>query len=281
MSFLFVFTLLGCASTQKTNNVKYYSDKNNLVSLNDITLLLTSKDIEVIGEIADEEESSSGSMMYSGAAGLAGFAAQIAAHAAAEEGSRNSQYNERQLEANKILVEFNEVISALTEKELFNSISDFKTADILSFVNTNYVLKTNPVFNISQDLNTLTVSVTFTLLDLTTNSKVVYENMVEVLDTSTVPGTEKRIKSSNLKEKLIGVYNKSLNIVLTDIVSPVKSKGNKMANFKIYTGEIFRFERGELLVSLCGDKVVRNLRGWLIAYNDIKVKPGSAECVKG
>lgn len=215
--------------------------------------------------------------MYSGAAGIAGFAA----HAAAENGSRNSKYNKRQLEANKVLASFEQIITDLSEEALFRPIQGIKTADVLISAKTNYLLKANPIFEISQDLNTLSVSVAFTLVNLSLGSKIVYENMVEVLDTSNVVGNEKLITTSNLKERLVKVYNKSLNIVLTDMVSPVKTDNKKMGNFKIYTGEKFRFERGRLLVSLCSDKVVRNLRGWLIAYNDIKAKPTNTECIKG
>ncbi len=263
--------LVGCASPHNTSSAVYYHDQMISPNKSEISSVLASADIRVFGEYVDDGEVEPGSMMYSGAAGIIGIAAQLAAQSATIGDQRDRELSAKQIQANKILEPFADEIATLNISTFLKKGQDYQLVGSADEATQRYILNGSPVFYVAQDLNSVRLEIVFKLFDGRSSDQLLYENKVEVID---VAGGARNVgfylNIANIKSKLSKLYQRSVDIVLKDAYSSLKSSTGKIENFKIYTNTDFRFERGELITARCGVQLVRNLRGWLISYNDIK-----------
>lgn len=260
-----VFSLLGCASPKHDNYVTYKKHDLNSIRGQKLSIALDEERLlDIRGRYSEIATAGQNNVMYSGAAGAAGFLAQIATHAAVSDNAKNEHLKKIQTEANRVLLPHAERLSNLKQSILISdtdrySFVESKELDHLSELN----LVSNPVFYLSQDGRTLSLLHKVALFH---EQRLKYQNIVEIVDivddqVDTSISTDELINSSKR------LYKKSIELVIQDIDQNFLQEG-VVKTYKFNMPEEFRVERGSLLSSACGYQTIRNLRGWIISYND-------------
>ncbi len=262
--------VLGCAAPKKDNYIAYERNENIQVNHDKLGVLISGPEkIDIRGIINGVNDTEAGHMVYLGGAGVAGLFAQIATHAAAADETKNRKLSEQQIRANKVLEPLSHKIADLTISHLKVNDSGFSFIETPDEEHYEHILITQPVFYMSQDCGSLSVKNVVRLVSRDKVDAIIYQNLVEVIDNETVaPEEHTYINEQNIQEKLKALYIQSLRIATGDIAGMMKAKIDKKENFKIGKGLNFRFDRGMRLSTACGQQVFRNLRGWVVAFNE-------------
>lgn len=211
-------------------------------------------------------------MMYDGSAGVAGLLAQIAVHAAIKKSAREAKLAENQEGANRYLRPINDVLKTISHKDLVPNDEKFHFA-IADTENTiarqpqNDVLVSHPIFFFSEDLKSLTLKHVVKVQDKGAKTPK-YQNMIEVIsktDATDAKAYWLNTDEQNLLQHIRGLYKDSLLIVHKELAGQLASDV-KQKNHRITVNEKSRFERGSAVLQTCNQTVIRNLRGWLIAF---------------
>jgi len=206
-----------------------------------------------------------GSVMYAGDAGAGGLLAQVLIHAAISKNAQDAKLSRQQLEANEILAPMQPVLQGINQEILIHDDERYhfsnNSADI--------ILESQPIFFMSQNMRSISLKhkIKAHQLDAT---KALYENSIEVVS-SAIEAEEpyellRNHDGARLKEIAKDLYEYSLSLALADIAGEYQSEDAKQKSFRFYQGDKLRVERGVSVAQGQDKSVIRNLRGWLVAF---------------
>lgn len=261
--------LFGCGGTPKRDDYSVYVNNSGiLVDQFDAPLFVKldseqSLDFRAIYESNNTVDANS--ILYQGGAGVGGLLAQVLVHNAINQSAQTSKLASMQEAANNALQPLSMILEQLKTNALIHEHGEY----FFNESEAEYVLDSKPIFFFSKDLRSLSVKHIVNLYK-SGERKPVYQNMVEVLETNVegdpveywLNADDQVIKNTTNK-----LYKTSLAIAVADIKGKFAEADSKQKNYRIQHGERKRFERGTHLHSFCNTSIIRNLRGWLIAFN--------------
>ncbi len=268
-----VITLLvsGCVTKHTDDYVKYSRNSLGLKAKFYDSTIFTVKFqnntiVDFRGEFNRKQMNANGAILYSGDAGAGGLVAQLFVHAVINNSAQNSHLNAQQVSANMVLEPIKNILDKFIQADLLDENSDF----IDSRNNdTDFYIESMPIFFLSQDLRHIILKnkIKVTFLD---NKKPIYENLIEVISPplANKPSVEKIQDNGGaaFKEFAKDLFQHSLSLVVLDLKNKLTSEIEKEKSHKFYQGDNLRVERGQVVYQFNDMVVIKNLRGWLIAY---------------
>lgn len=287
-SLLFAVVLLTACAAPKKDDYISYVNKGNPAQLSTqlLQIKLDSGALDVRGEYDSSDEFNHNSIMYSADAGIVGMLAQVATHAAISNNAQNARLSEQQQRANKVLEPLSEILNA-TNTELLQF-----DADSVQWVKDNDVagagiIISKPIFFLSQDGKFLSIKHVVSLpanehVSRSKKNKYVYSNLIEVL-AEPVASEQPFVFWQNdggaaLKSIMQSLYKTSLLLALADIRGEL-TQNSVAETFKLEQRDKLRIERGNRVESVCGQLVIRNLRGWLVVTPAATNVEAAGSCV--
>ena len=271
-----ILCLCACSSPKLDDYVKYKVSPqvHELINQKLIIELSDKSSVDFRGVYEPNAKVDSASILYSGDAGVAGVFAQIATHAAMNSSARSVKLSKQQIEANKVLEPFNHVLADFTQGELMHSNKEYSFNEKLDSPQDIY-LKSYPIFFVSQDLRT--ISLKQRILVFRANDKdPLYQNLIEVVSPAiqgdNPHGLLLQEDGALLKKLTKNLYKESLSFVISDIYGEYKDVTSPQKSYRFYQGESLRVERGVRLESRSESMLIRNLRGWLVAFPNTSVE---------
>ncbi len=226
--------------------------------------------ITVRGAYDPNNSTGAGGVLYSGAAGAGGLLAQVLVHAAVADNAQEAKLEKQQEQADQVLQPFQSQITHLTTADLLHSDSRYifgEKADPGGLI-----LQSKPIFYLSPDKRQVSVVHVVEVQDpaATKNKITKYTNIVEVLGPVLATDTAETDLLSNtslsLNQQIRWLYHQSLDLAMRDIHGTWAANATEQASHRIRSGDVTRIERGTILQSDCSSQVIRNLRGWIIAF---------------
>lgn len=248
-----------------------------------------SEKVEVRGAISfDNAGAGSNAMMYP-VPGIAGLFAAVLAHAVVVNSVRGSEKSRIQVEADKVLVPYQETLNGWSMRDLVRQALDKSTAGgsrVLieaSTVESGWVVESVPVFVLTQDQRALILENSIVVFAPGAPAAPVYQNLVRVVSApqAAEEGAAEWNADQGKRFKDVGadLLGRSYDLALQDVgraaVADVPQRTYRFAE-----GGTERMERAQLVESRCEMTVVRTLRGWLLAFpakSEVAMAPG-AEC---
>lgn len=246
---------LGGCSAKNSSYVIYYKSTDIQPVDSRIELLATDDfDPVFLGKTANLIKADAGHMAYSGAAGVVGFAAQIAAHSMIVDSSRSGAVSREQEEANKILEGYPSIESINLGVLLGNERSLFPITSAASGVGSHYV-QISPVFYVSQDRERLELHAVIEAFSMSDDDNALYRNVAKTYFQSSI------IKDHDIHSIASDLYVAAVSYAVQDMNSSLIEEDSRNKSYDFDGG----FERGKKLSSACDHLVIRNLRGWIVA----------------
>jgi hypothetical protein len=207
-------------------------------------------------------------MMYQGGAGAGVFLAQIFTHAAISSSMQKDKLSKQQVQANKVLAPIEKLLKNLSQESLVHD-SDLYTFFNESESDGNIILTSLPIFFMSQDMASITLKHVVTVQQA--NQKgMLYQNVIEVISPviATHDLNEELKKNGGMRLNKItkSLYEYSLSLALADLKGEYNNSESLQESFRFHQGNQLRFERGVSIKNDESNSVIRNLRGWLVAF---------------
>ncbi len=273
--FLVLSLLVGCGGTPSIDRDKSIIHK--AVDVNTIpkrfSVIKSLEPAPFFGELKTNPGGQSASMMYSGAAGFGGFLAQVLTHAAIANEMQNSELSKAQVEADEVLVKYQNYIDANTKDRLLNtalrnpSFSNLEVGliDDATLLTDGLIIESFPAFYLSQNEQTITIKHQLKAFYAQAHDDIVFENMAQVISKSI--GSNEEILTLEDEDVFMdtvnSLYNKSLEILIKDFYS-LLNEADKQSTFKYYVGDKKFYLRGTLISNSCGKKIIRDLKGNIV-----------------
>jgi len=267
---LLIPILLLCACA--TNKVDEYSQylavqqEETLFEKQFLVELEAGKSLDFRGVYDSRNAVDHGSVLYAGDAGVGGLLAQVLVHAAISKNAQNAKLSQQQLEANAVLAPMQPMLEGINQTIL---IHDSEGYHFSSNNSADIVLESQPIFFISQNMRSISLKHKVKAHQLDT-SKTLYENSIEVLSSDLDAEEPYELLGSDdgarLKEIAKNLYEYSLSLAVADIKGEYQSGDSKQKSFRVYQGDKLRVERGASVDQGQDKSVIRNLRGWLVAF---------------
>lgn len=264
--------IVGCKSTQRDDYSSYSSNQTVGAESPDIWLIELdyNKQIDLRGIYNSNDTIEQNSILYGGQAGIIGMLVQVAAHSAINSSLQNDKLAEQQHSANRLLLPLQDTLSAINQQVLEHESELYTFTNVDDETNETAKLISYPIFYLTQDATMLSIKHVVKLIK-NGRRKPLYENLIEVIS-SPILGDEPldSLKAENglmLKEVLINLYQESLNLAVKDYSGRFDGRVRKQKTHKFTHGKLRRVERGLTLEAGCTNRVIRNLRGWLVAYH--------------
>lgn len=209
-------------------------------------------------------------ILYQGGAGAAGFLAQIAVHGGMASSAQKAREQKIQDAADEFLAPIRNELSMLTLADLRSEkINALFTAT--DTADAALIVTPEPIFFVAQNKKSLTL---LSSIEVTTNQKKpnsLYINRIEL----TVPITPEMMPQApwNTAQRAIFVHKlqsmlqNALHIARLDFhgkLAPLEHA--KARNHRYHQGEKLRVERGTEIHTSAKLTIIRNLRGWIVAF---------------
>ena len=229
------------------------------------------------------ENERSGSMMYSGDAGVGGLFAQILVHAITANTIKNKKEIEAQEEANQVLTPYMELIEQSTHNRLVNFVLlNYPRGDLKFSVygtdipDSDYVVvETSPTFFISPDEKAILLQHQFKASLSSAPEEIIYENSAQTSSSQPFQGVAGWFGDSNNNFQLTTqqLYSVTFKALIKDLYGRL-NKHSKEKTFKYYIGDERFYERASLIEETCKSQTIRNLRG-----NILILEKQQVECI--
>lgn len=266
----FTFFLNACATKNLDDYTRYKANKkiNNFLEGSLVINLDYTNSIDFRGIYDANNSVGNIPIMYSGAAGIGGFFAQVMTHAAMSSSAQNSKLSAQQLEANKKLVPLQNILTDFKEISLIHKNEHYVFLERGSEIDQIFI-ESNPIFYLSQDLSCITLKHKIQAFQ-PKSKKAFYQNMIEVISAVLpIDNSYTFLKENNgeqLKAITTKLYQESLSLAVSDLKGQYNTIGSTQKSFRFYQGGKLRIERGSNLYNGENKNIIRNLRGWIISY---------------
>ena len=261
--------LTACNSTPKRDDyTQHVNRQTDAISQDNFTFTFETKEnFDIRGVYSQDSTIDDKPIMYSGAAGVAGMVAQIAAHAATSSAFQNSKLAQQQLEANNAVAEF----IKLTE--------DFKNEDFIDNYKQFYVstpeattVFIKPIYFVNEKMNQVTVKAKVWIVDKKSKSRkpvYIYKNLVSV--TSKVITNEQRQVifsggSEQLRKHFSGLLGNLIELAQSELAFSFKNSNAKEASHIVLVNGKNKLIRGKVVAQDCQYTTIQNTRKWLLRY---------------
>ncbi|WP_347329945.1 hypothetical protein [Marinimicrobium locisalis] len=272
---------VGCGTVQTDDYAVYrHAPEASTLVQEPVAVVFTNPEgIEFRGVASHDDSVESANILYSGAGGAGGVAAQIALHATMVQGAQDRKLEKLREQANQVLQPLSEEVEALQGMDLSTLSVDgkFSVKPRRSDIEVESThIETYPIFYVTEDLSSLSVKNVLILRSPgDPQTPPVYQNLVEVVsDRSIGASTKKELLGKGLEVVLKELYQVSVLVALDDMKDRLQADNQQPETFRHDVGGDLRIERGVTVKESCSNVVVRNLRGWLISLP----KPDT-ECV--
>ena len=241
-------------------------------------------DVKFQGQYSyDDVELEGNNMAYPADSGAA-FLTAILVHAVAADSTKNNALSQAQKNANYVLKPYEKYLQEFENDELVSSVIA-KVNDNFPFQVVKYdrsklqpsglVLKSDPVFYMSQDQRELILKHAIYVHRNNEPDKILYKNAVEISSNR----IEQKdifafwVNDNNLPKLSAELYGMSIDLLINDMLTGAdNAHGSKQRTFRYMQGGKKRFERGVLVKEECNRSTIRTLRGWLKSFpNDTKI----------
>jgi len=229
----------------------------------------------------DSAGTGSGAMLYPAPNAIAMLAA-IATHAVIESSVRDSQKTKLQRDSDKVLLPYQDTLSALTERQLFEqAIGRARFEGGKSVVpasltgNDEHVIDISPVFSLVQDQSAIVLDVVVEVHGphaTVDKSKPLYKSSFRLVskprDLSDPVSFWTANNGENLKNESAGLLGESMDLAIMDIArstGAAESQSPQYKTFHYQEGRTDKVERGQLIGATDERTVLKTLRGWLMS----------------
>ncbi|ABG38570.1 hypothetical protein Patl_0038 [Paraglaciecola sp. T6c] len=273
MRFLFLsvfFLIVGCNSTPNRDDYAKHINTMGKAFHGENTLAFSfaqNEGIDLRGIHNRDDSTSSSPILYQGGAGLVGMFAQIGAHAAFINSSRNAKLAEEQERAdNKISPLIN----------LINGVSIFSLLDRTDslFVKNNDIdnetLRLKPIFFSNEKMNQVILKLIAWLPDEKGRTKNLrYQNMIQVFSPILSEDEHALFVDENnddVKQMMARQLNTAIHILQSDLTGRYTGLNEPQNTFTILRNDSSKVVRGSVVDNKCGFQVVQDLHSWYIAF---------------
>jgi len=242
-----------------------------------------------------------GAMMYP-APNPVGLLAAILTHSLISTSARESQKNQMQLEADKVLQPFETVLGTFTNRRLMEEgLRKMTTGEPrrvvapVEPVGADWLIESAPVFSMTQDRSALVLDNAVRIF-APGSSKVAYAQTVRVVSSPLAPSslpsgsaasapaeaasapevTPMWLESDGrrLIDSSVALFAESLDVALEQASISAVDAAAPHRTFRYPEGGSEKMERAQLVSERCGRTLIRTLRGWLMSIPN----PGEAGC---
>lgn len=253
--FIIMTTLLGGCSLKHSNYAVYHKSEDMHLTEAHIEVL-SSDDFKPLfhGKVSGSNTLDTAPVMYSGAAGIIGFVAQIAAHSAAVGGARSSKLTEEQKAANEVLNNYSG-LNDFSVRSLLNDHNRFVPVDSPESGVRDHYIKVSPLFYISQDRILIELHAVVEAYHKSQQDDALYSNVIKIY------AKRDMLEDAEISLLAPALYNAAISYAVKDMESSLSEVDLRNKSYDLSGG----FERGKKLSSSCDHQVIRNLRGWIVA----------------
>jgi hypothetical protein len=232
-----------------------------------------------------------GAMLYP-APGVAGLLVAIATHSALVNSSRNDEKSKIEIEADKVLLPYQDVLTGYGQRELLASAlpqtvfgHDRKVIGAEEAGGASWVVESTPVFYMTQDQSALVLENQVQIYKPgSTPKQPSYQNMVRVVSQMREHGDLSAYWHDNLGRELktesASLMAMSLDIALNHAAEATAAPPAAFRTFRYRQGKQEVVERAQLVNEQCGRSLLKTLRGWLMSVPLLNrsVAPASSSC---
>ncbi|WP_070270828.1 hypothetical protein [Duganella sp. HH101] len=234
-----------------------------------------------------------GTMLYP-APGVAGLLVAIATHGALVNSSRNEEKSKIEVEADKVLLPYQDILTGYGHRELLaNALPqtafghDRKVIGAEEAGGANWVVESTPVFYMTQDQSALVLENQVQIYKPGAAPKQPsYQNMVRVVSQVREHGDLPAYWHDNLGQELktesASLMAMSLDIALSHAAEATAAPAPPSAfrTFRYRQGKQEVVERAQLVNEQCGRSLLKTLRGWLMSVPLLNrgAAPASSAC---
>lgn len=273
MRFLFLsvfFLILGCNSTP--NRDDYAKHVNTMGKAfhgeNKLAFSFTqSEGIDLRGIHNRDDSTSSTPILYQGGAGLVGMFAQIGAHAAFINSSRNAKLAEEQERADSKISPLINLISGVSIFSLLDRTDSLfvKNNDV-----DNEALRLKPIFFSNEKMNQVILKLIAWLPDERGRTKNLrYQNMIQVFSPILSENEHALFidkDNDDVKRMMARQLNTAIHILQGDLTGRYTGLNEPQNTFTILRNNRSKVVRGSVVDNRCGFQVVQDLHSWYIAF---------------
>lgn len=261
--------LTACNSTPKRDDyTQYVNRQTDAIPQNNFTFTFETKgDFDIRGVYSQDSTIDGKPIMYSGAAGLAGMVAQIAAHAATSSAFQDSKLAQQQSEANNIVAEFIKLTEGFKNEEF---IENYKQFYVNSPEATTVFIK--PIYFVNEKMNQVAVKAKVWIVDKKSKSRkdvYIYRNLISV--TSKVITNEQRQVifsggSEQLRKHFSDLLGNLIELTQSELAFAFKNSNAQEASHIVQVNGKNKLIRGKVVAQDCQYTTIQNTRNWLLRY---------------
>ena len=217
-------------------------------------------------------------MLYP-APGLAGFLVAVVTHGVIVDAMKKSQKTKLQMEADKVLLPYQEILSSYTLKELMQR--GLEKAGLgqgnhligaTEKAESDWNMESMPTYSLTQDQNAIILENTISIYAANAPAQPAYQNTVRIISATQTRTDLQAYWTANqgakLKEESASLFAESLSMVFFDIMEGAPKEGNKQKTVRYMEGANEKIERGQIISEQCNRIVFKTLRGWLMSVPD-------------
>lgn len=262
--FIALTILLGGCSAKARNYAIYQKTENINLAQAQIEVLASDEFKPLfLGKASASNTLDTSQMMYSGAAGIIGMFAQIAAQSAIVDGKRNGKISDEQRAANEVLQNYSG-LNDFSVRSLLKGHSRFVPVDAPESGTKDHYIQLSPLFYISQDRTLIELHAVVETYHKQRQRDPLYSNVIKIY------AQREMLEDAEISMLVPELYNAAISYAVKDMASSLAELDTRDKSYDLSGG----FERGKKLFASCKHEVVRNLRGWIVADLPFRLDPG-------
>ncbi|WJG08158.1 hypothetical protein [Aliiglaciecola sp. LCG003] len=261
---------VGCASTPNRDDYAKHVNKVGGTFYNEDSFAFSfaeNDNVELRGIHVRDDTAAESPILYQGGAGLIGLFAQIGAHAAIVNSSRNSMLSQAQEQANNQVQPLIEMVDGVSISSL---VEQYRTNIVATDSITADTLMVKPIFLSNTEMNQLALKLVVWLPDENGGEKHLrYQNMIQIFGpklTSEERDLMLQGDNSDIVNALSELLNTALHVVKKDLTGEYSEIDNPDQTFFIKQNNKIKVVRGSLVDEKCGFQIVQDLHSWYIGY---------------
>jgi hypothetical protein len=213
-----------------------------------------------------------GGMFYPAIGGLPGFFAALVTHGLINESSKKSQKTAKQLEADKVLLPYQDVIQTIKYAELIQAAkSKFLNSRVSQFIHADkppsseWVVESVPVYSLTQDESALVLQNLISIYAPGKYQKAIYQNVIKAVSKPTTAEKAQDVwladSGKEFKHTSIELMSITLDIAFREASGDFINLSEQQKTYRYKEGKTDTFERAYRITSECGRALLKNLRG--------------------
>ena len=237
----------------------------------------------------DNAGTNSPSMLYPAPGGIAGFLVSVITHSVIVDSAKKNQKNQLQLDADKVLLPYREILNTYTHKQLMQlglekggAASGKRLIEHADKVETEWYIESTPIFSLTQDQNAIILENAISIFAANAPTEPAYQNTVRVVSTAQQRETPATYWMANhgekLKDESASLFAESLSLVFNDLAIGASKEGNPHKTIRYLEGDNEKIERGQIMREQCNRVVFKSLRGWLMSVPDRRSQTNPQQC---